>query len=178
MSPRPHGTEPYEWTLSPSRFYRHVVIETARRCVGQGPDCCQDAAPSLNLCVVEWCQIFWLYCLREGGLTELTWEELSRPDPDDAKRRRWIAPHGRWPSAWLETTTAPEQGDMVYVDKRQHGGVFDRADGDWIYSIDGNSFSLTQPYGEVRGRKWRRSEITTCYSIRRLIEEAVPPEYR
>lgn len=149
--------------MTPYAMLRANVVQEARRCIGLGPECCADAAQGYDLLVVEWCQIFWLHCVREADLTERTWADLARANT----RERWV-------SGWLEMTSAPLQGDMGYIEEpNDHGAVFDRADGAWVYTIDGNAEG-----GIVRGKRRRRSEFTAWFSIQELVESYVPPEYR
>lgn len=131
------------------------MLEVARSYLGRGHDCCDEAAPGYDLDHKSWCQVFWLHCLREAGLT----------------RRLW--PSGpAWPTAWLPTTNHPEPGDMGYIDQPyQHGCVIESVsdDGQEITSIDGNSV------GRIVLRNVRpRSKFDAFYSIAPLLD--APPD--
>lgn len=147
--------------MTPYEELRGRVVDAAWKCVGKGPECCRDAAPGYDLDVVSWCQIFWLKCLRDAGLTDKVWSDLAPPK-------------GKWVGGWLEKTDDPQSGDLGYIEEpNDHGTVIDDVEGDDVYTIEGNSTGRI-----VRAKKRKKSEFTCFFSIRKLAEEYVPKEYR
>lgn len=134
---------------------RARVVEIATLAIGRGPDVCASAAPGYVLGKpdgVAWCQVFWLWCLREAGLTDHVWP--SGPE---------------WPRAWLPRTDNPQAGDMAYRDQPfQHGAVVVSVTGDRVRTIDGNSVG-----GVVMAHDYGRAQWDRFYSIAPLLEE--PP---
>lgn len=142
---------------------RLEVVRVAESAEGRGPEVCQSAAPGLVLAPAHggaaWCQIFWLWCLRECGLTDLTWSGVAR--------RGWVA-------GWLPTTRDPQPGDMAYDDQPfQHGAVVVSVtdDGRSVTTIDGNSTG-----GVVVRRVRPRAEWTAFYSLAPLLGAERPAE--
>lgn len=150
---------------------RQRIVTRAQSLSGRGPDCCSDAAPGYDLTKVSWCQIFWLHLLRSEGLTTDTWRDVARAGWTGA----WLLLHGHG------RTTDPQPGDLGYITHNQHGAVVQRIDGEWVWTIDGNSVG-----GVVRERKRHRSEFAAFFSIGGLIsalekrdtEPAPPPSGR
>lgn len=132
---------------------RSAIVQIATRAIGRGPDVCASAAPGYDLASVSWCQIFWLYCLREAGLTDLLWA--------DVKRKGWV-------DGWLPRTVAPLPGDLGYIaEPNQHGAIIagPQNEAGRIPTVDGNST------GRVVARKARfRREYSCFYSIDPLIK--------
>lgn len=134
---------------------RSTVVKIATSLVGRGPDCCATAAPGYDLSRVSWCQILWLHCLREAGLTADTWADVA---------------NSGWTAGWLGkrgggTTQDPQPGDLGYIaEPNQHGAVVQRVEGDRVYTVDGNSTGCV-----VRLRERVRHEFTCFYSIECLL---------
>lgn len=139
---------------------RQSVVEIATSLVGSDYHCCESAAPGYDLSVVSWCQIFWLHCLREAGLTTKTWSDLASSG---------------WVGGWLPTTRDPKPGDLAYINQpKQHGAVVQRVEGYRIYriyTVDGNSTGRV-----VRLRDRDRHEFDAFYSISSLLEDTPDTE--
>lgn len=138
---------------------RLEIVAVARSAIGRGPEVCQSAAPGTKIGPggASWCQIFWLWCLREIGLTLLTWSALAR--------KGWVA-------GCLPNTDNPQPGDMAYdAEPNQHGAVVAevRDGGQTIVTVDGNSIG-----GVVCLRVRPRSDWTAFYSIEPWLHAAGP----
>lgn len=132
---------------------RANVVRIAERYLGSGPACCRSAAPGYDLGKVSWCQIFWIHCLREAGLTDIVWGDL-------------VPPKGKWVDGWMPRTDDPQPGDLAYINEpNQHGAIVERVDGDTVHTIDGNSLGRI-----VRRHSRDRDAFSAFYSIGSLLQ--------
>lgn len=101
-----------------------------------------------------WCGIFWLWCLRQAGLTTATW-------------RDGVGFAGDYPRVSL-----PEPGDGMYFGKpNHHYGVVIRVANGRVYTVEGNT--LTAPREGVTYTSHPLNAVDAgggCYfSIRNLL---------
>lgn len=105
-----------------------------------------------------WCGIFWLWCLRQAGLTAKTWV--------DGKGFAY---------GYLPTVSIPEPGDGMYFGGTlSHYAVVERVANGRVYTIEGNT--LPRPREGVTYREHPINAVTPgggCYfSIRNLTARA------
>lgn len=131
------------WRTSQDQDPQKYIRDAAPVYIGQPPN------------AKAWCGIFWLWCLRQAGLTSKTWA--------DGKGFAY---------GYLPTVSIPEPGDGMYFGGRlSHYAVVERVANGRVYTIEGNT--LPAPREGVTYREHPINAVTPgggCYfSIRNLI---------
>lgn len=104
---------------------------------------------------VAWCGGFALWCLRQAGLTDWSWQVWSGPGT---------------PSGFLYhllPTRHPKPGDMAYFFANQHHAIVKAYHGDSVDTIDGNSVPYPQEGVSVKTHLVK--DVGCFYSIAQLI---------
>ena len=101
----------------------------------------------------HWCGVFALWVLHQAGL---------------ARNVKWDLSTGKGFLYRLPMTKNPKPGDLAYFHNLQHHAIVERVDGNFLYTIDGNSGNPSK----VRQNRRPISSAAAFYSIEPFLNAA------
>lgn len=103
-----------------------------------------------------WCAVFASWSYRTAGVREGSFPVTASV----AEAMQWYQDHGRW-------SEYPSVGAQVILGGNVHTGIVVSFDGDWIYTIEGNTNTNGSAEGDgvYRRTRYRRSDFVTGYGL-------------